>query len=152
MNLQGHPITAELAPDLGLADRFWYWQGASGRKYIHTIYEPGNCPPLPGAIYVGVRREGAARRAVILGRFLAPSGFGVAQPLFSGLDLDEIHVHLLARDPASASDILADLHRAFAPEAKSALAGCHENERVTPFMPPRARPPLAPRQTELAFG
>lgn len=152
MNLQGHPIAADLSPDLGLRDRFWYWQGASGRKYIHSIYEPNNCPPLPGALYVGVRRDGGGRQAVILGRFLVPAGFGVVQPMFSGLDLDEIHVHLLARNPAEASAILADLQRAFAPEAKDHPAGFHEAATVTPLATAPRRTPPAPRQIELAFG
>lgn len=152
MNLQGYPITADLAPELGLADRFWYWQGASGRKYIHSIYEPKTCPPLPGALYVGVRRAGTERRAVILGRFLAAAGPGSAQPLFSGLALDEVHVHLLARDPAAAADILADLQGAFAPEVKGAVPGFHEDASVATLAPLRKPAAPPPRQFELAFG
>lgn len=69
MLIYGSPISAELPSDPGLQDRFWYWHGASGRKYIHSVYAPDCCPPLPGAIYVAVRREGSLRIALSVGRF-----------------------------------------------------------------------------------
>ena len=47
--LNGFPISAKLPDDLGIGERFWYWRGASGQTYIHSIYPAGSCPPLPGA-------------------------------------------------------------------------------------------------------
>ena len=65
----GSPIAADLPSDPAFKDRFWYWTGASGRKYIHSVYGLEDCPPLPGAIYVAVRREGPLRVVMGIGRF-----------------------------------------------------------------------------------
>jgi hypothetical protein len=105
--LNGFPISAKLPDDLGIGERFWYWRGASGQTYIHSIYPAGSCPPLPGAVFLAVRRHGDGRREVLrAGRFPddwdGPNG---AQNLMA----DEIHVHLLARGDAAAVAVLGDL-------------------------------------------
>ena len=107
MLIHGFPPAAKLPGDGRAGDRFWYWRGASGRNYIHSIYGPETCPPLPGAVYVVVRKLGPLRIAIATGRF---------SPVWDGpLDLadytgaDEIHVHLLARDEANAEAIFHDL-------------------------------------------
>ncbi len=92
-------------------ERFWYWRGASGKKYIHSIYAADACPPLPGAIYVAVRRIGHLRTVIALGRF-SPFWDGASSE-FADVDADEIHVHLLARDNSAAEAILNDLKAAF---------------------------------------
>ena len=115
MLIQGFPITAKLPPELGIGERFWYWRGASGRNYIHSIYRADACPPLPGAVYVAVKRAGGERRAVNVGRFCnfwdgslgSLAGSGIA-----GLDADEIHVHLLACNADAAEAVFGDLQRA----------------------------------------
>ena len=38
------------------------WRGASGRVYAHRVYGLIDCPPLPPAGYILVRREGDGRR------------------------------------------------------------------------------------------
>jgi hypothetical protein len=44
------------------------WRGASGRAYRHTVYSLIECPPLPMAVYVLVRRdERGQRRALRVG-------------------------------------------------------------------------------------
>ena len=115
MLIHGSPITATLASDPQFADRFWYWHGASGEKYIHSVYAPDQCPPLPGAVYVAVRRRGGLRTALWVGRFQpfwdGPLALAEAQRLGS-MGADEIHVHLLAGSSLAAEDILADLRDA----------------------------------------
>jgi hypothetical protein len=137
MLIHGSPITAELPSDPGLQDRFWYWHGASGRKYIHSVYAPDNCPPLPGAIYVAVRRQGRMRMALSVGRF-TPFWDGTMMSTEAShvarLGADEIHVHLLAKSSLMAEDILADLRDAlFADDADEAPASFHEDE-ATPYV------------------
>jgi hypothetical protein len=116
MLIHGTPITADFPSDPDFKDRFWYWTGASGRKYIHSVFALDDCPPLPGAIYVAVRREGPLRLVMGIGR-LTPFWDG---PM-GGRDLaalrrngvDEIHVHLLAKSPEVAEAILEDLLQAY---------------------------------------
>lgn len=102
--------------DEGFAARFWYWRGASGREYIHSVFGPDACPPLPGAVYVAVRRRGERRQALAVGLFSefwnADDGFHLAH-----VGADEIHVHLLARDAPAARQAAADLVAAIASDA-----------------------------------
>jgi hypothetical protein len=111
MQIFGSPISQTAAADLPeLSERFWFWRGASGRNYIHSIYTPDACPPLPGAVYVGVKRSGGLRIALTVGRF-GPF-WDHAQPAslsdtFAGCD--EVHVHLLARGSSAADAVRADL-------------------------------------------
>ena len=117
MLIQGFPITAKLPMEPGTGERFWYWRGASGRNYIHSIYLADTCPPLPGAVYVAVKRIAGERSAVTVGRF---SNFwdgsmgGLAASELAKLDADEIHVHLLARNSLAAEAVFSDLYQALA--------------------------------------
>lgn len=113
--MQGYPISAKLPEDLGIGERFWYWRGASGTSYIHSIYSCGSCPPLPGAIFIVVQNTGGHRQPVAVGRF--PSFVDGPSERLTGRVLDEhdcneIHVHLLARDAHSADCVLHDLELA----------------------------------------
>lgn len=124
MLIHGSAITAEIPSDPGFKERFWYWTGASGRKYIHSVYGPESCPPLPGAIYVAVRREGPLRIALAVGRF-APAASGLpgrrdAQRLRAS-GIDEIHVHLLSKSAEAAERTLDDLRGAFVVDADDML-------------------------------
>ena len=113
--LNGHPISAKLPEDLGFGERFWYWRGHSGQSYIHSIYSCESCPPLPGAVFIQVRKVCGSRVPVRVGRF----PFSIEGPrldivqLMRGIEVgDEIHVHLLARDSESAGRVLGDLNQA----------------------------------------
>lgn len=105
--MQGYSLSANLPEDSGLGERFWYWRGASGQSYIHSIYAPDLCPPVPGAVFVIVRNIGGTRTAIVTGRFgtdgLRPAG--IAPPSSA----DEVHVHLLARETQAAERVLMDL-------------------------------------------
>jgi hypothetical protein len=118
MHIHGSPISFSAASEAHeLQDRFWYWRGASGQNYIHSVYEPDNCPPLPGAVYVGVERSGSARIAMVVGRF-APF-WEKPMPAFAASDFrecDEVHVHLLAKSPAHAEATRLDLMAALGDE------------------------------------
>ena len=109
---QGFPITARLPEEFGLGERFWYWRGASGRNYIHSIYPADLFPPLPGAVYLAVRRNGELRHAEAIGRFPSfwDSTMGsLAASINSLRRADELHVHLLARNDEAAKAVLCDL-------------------------------------------
>ena len=119
MQIQGSPLSIDFPAHFGNNERFWYWRGVSGKKYIHSIYAADACPPLPGAIYVAVRRIGHLRTAVAVGRF-SPFWDGTFSE-FADMAADEIHVHLLARDNSAADAVLGDLKAAFG-EAGQALS------------------------------
>jgi hypothetical protein len=108
-------MSSAFLADTGPDGRFWYWQGASGRKYIHTVYPANGCPPLPGAVFVAVKRTGALRTVLALG--LIGAGEGV--PEIRGCD--EMHVHLLSGSRAEAEAVLSDLRQGLAAIAVPAL-------------------------------
>src|SRR5689334_18307912 len=113
--LNGHPLSARFSEDLGFGERFWYWRGLSRQSYIHSVYGLESCPPLPGAVFVVVRRNGGMRRPVFVGRFpvlIEGRGFDLAAVVPGLQAADEIHVHLLARDDASADCVFRDLKSA----------------------------------------
>lgn len=111
MLIQGSPISINFPLGSNDNERFWYWRGASGKKYIHSVYAASACPPLPGAVYVAVRRIGQLRTVTAMGRF-SPFWDGTSSEL-ADVDADEIHVHLLARDNTAANAVLDDLQAAF---------------------------------------
>ena len=107
--MHSHPLSVTLPEDSDLGERFWYWRGASGRSYIHSIYRRDLCPVVPGAVFVIVSVRDGSRRAVSAGRFTTESMANTSLRSAGRLDEEEIHVHLLARNEACASLVLQDL-------------------------------------------
>ena len=136
MFIHGSPISADFPQDLGLKDRFWYWHGASGTKYIHSIYPANCCPPLPGAIYVAVERVGSLRTAIAVGRVPNFQACSAGASSFAKTNaVNEIHVHLLAHDPMAASAILKDLQEAFDADMEFLVpSGFHDSASAQPAL------------------
>jgi hypothetical protein len=122
MHHNNSPLPSHLNAYADFADRFWYWRGVSGRQYIHSVYKPRQCPPLPGGVYIAVKRSGDHRLALAIGLFSDFWNDGVGLSLRSlPSSADEIHVHLLARSPEGACAVAADL-RAAMDDAPAGLA------------------------------
>lgn len=103
----------------GFGDRFWYWSGRSGKRYIHSVYKPNACPPLPGAVFVLVQRLANGKRlALEVGRFCDDWDYvsAVIADYKAGCSrVDEIHVHLLANSSDNADKVAADLEGGLGP-------------------------------------
>jgi hypothetical protein len=128
-----NPIPSHLNVYADLQARFWYWRGASGNQYIHSVYKPRNCPPLPGGVYIAVTRIGDMRQATGIGLF--SDFWDIADPVEARLrtmSADEIHVHLLARTPDAARAVAMDLDQAMRrkPAAASSAALTEPQNRV----------------------
>jgi len=91
------------------ANRFHFWTGASGKRYVHTVYELLDCPALPAANFILVRREPGARRKVLsigrVGNSAASLNLAEIRQRGAELGADEVHVHLLA-DTAKLSKLV----------------------------------------------
>jgi hypothetical protein len=93
---------------------FTFWVGISGAPYVHTIYGLIECPEIPSANIVFVRRdpETGIREALQIGRVehAAPS-LNLAEIRHRGATLgaNEIHVHLLGKSEAARAMIERDL-------------------------------------------
>lgn len=113
MHHNNSPLPSHLNAYADFAGRFWYWRGASGQQYIHSVFKPRQCPPLPGGVYIAVKRSGDHRQALAVGLFLEfwnDSGRLSLRSLPSSAD--EIHVHLLAPSPDGARAVADDLKAA----------------------------------------
>lgn len=96
--------------------RFHFWTGASGKRYVHTVYSLFDCPPLDAANYILVRRANRAHRQVLaIGRLTnEASTLNLAEirQRAATLGADEVHVHLLAASFQEALAVEADLQTA----------------------------------------
>jgi hypothetical protein len=97
-------VNADSSPMLDgaadLAERFHFWTGASGRRYVHTVYSLIECPMLAAGNYVLVRRDANGDRAVLAigSAVLEAPSLNLAEIRRRGAELgaNEVHVHLLA--------------------------------------------------------
>ncbi|CCB67279.1 MULTISPECIES: hypothetical protein [unclassified Hyphomicrobium] len=93
--------------------RFHFWTGASGKRYVHTVYSLFDCPTLEDANYILVRRNDRSTRAVLaIGRLSnnCPSeNLAEIRQHAAALGADEVHVHLLASSNQEAAAVEADL-------------------------------------------
>jgi hypothetical protein len=86
-----------------LTHDFMFWTGASGARYVHTVYGLFQCPDVPNANVVLVRRNlsnGAveALRVMTVEHDAPSSNLAQIRQTAAQLGANEIHVHLLAAD------------------------------------------------------
>jgi hypothetical protein len=107
----------QAAPERGLPQqapvRRHLWRGASGREYPHSVYSLIECPPLPVAGYVLVRRDEHGQcqpLRVGVGQSYAPT-LNLAQVRQRGAQAgaNEVHVHLGAASNAERRLVACDL-------------------------------------------
>lgn len=106
-----HSSAIERTEDL--MQRFQFWTGASGRRYVHTIYSLLDCPALSSANFILVRRDQEGQRSVLaIGRLAAASPtLNLADIRHRGamLGANEVHVHLLAESGRDSQMVEFDL-------------------------------------------
>lgn len=123
----------ELAEKAALAKErasFHFWSGASGQRYVHHIYSLRECPPLPAANFILVRRHDNGRaEALAIGRVVHDADtLNLAEIRQRGAELgaDEVHVHLLAQSNKISKLIEFDLRSAQAQTELNVVgAGVH---------------------------
>ena len=89
------------------------WRGASGRRYVHSRYSLIECPLLPDATYVLVRRDDTGMATPLhigIANDAAPS-LNLARVRQRGAQLgaNEVHVHLAATSDEVRALIACDL-------------------------------------------
>lgn len=135
---QPSPARVNDVPDFG--DRFWYWYGASGRRYIHSVYPAQACPALPGVVYISVQR--------CEDDMFEPLAVDVSNTIdclngeFAGhARADEIHVHMLAKSNRHTQHIHDDLQAGLfdCPQTDSSIpAGGFNEVQCSLFAPNEA--------------
>lgn len=81
-------------------NRFHFWGGASGRRYVHTVHSLLECPEVPQGNFILARREADGRRTVLaighLTRECPSLNLAELRQRGARLGANEVHVHLLA--------------------------------------------------------
>ena len=109
------PIAAlsESRADIGQKQAFQFWRGASGRRYVHTIFDLVACPRLPACTYVLVRRDASGKRqALRIGTVTAQAwslNLAEIRHRAAQLGANEVHAHLLTSEQDQRATIAADL-------------------------------------------
>ena len=97
---------------------FLFWTGASGTRYVHSVYNLFDCPPVEGANYILVKRHSNGHRTVVsIGRATSETGtLNLAEIRLRSAQLgaNEVHIHLLADSSAQSQLIETDLRRSLA--------------------------------------
>lgn len=104
----GRDFTPTAARALGLGDRFRYWRGASGRRYLFTAVDIDALDDLTEAVVI-LTTESSTGEADFawVGSFDA---VGQRQGrAFGGAGRIRAYAHYLARDPADRHRIVDDL-------------------------------------------
>ncbi|HML93120.1 hypothetical protein [Methyloceanibacter sp.] len=115
-------VCAEAAFD----QAFHYWRGASGRRYLHSVYSLVGCPALPQANFILVRRhEDGTRVALAFGNTKDDAmSLNLAHLRHEGAKIgaNEVHIHLLADTAHARRFVEADLTAAQLHQPASAKA------------------------------
>jgi len=94
-------------------ERFHFWTGASGARYVHTVYDLLTCPTLPASNFMLIKRDKDGEPEVLsIGQLSnSATSLNLAEVRRKGAELGatEVHVHLLADDTAAARQVQNDL-------------------------------------------
>jgi hypothetical protein len=104
---------ALVCAEKAFAQAFRYWRGASGRRYLHSVYSLVGCPALPRANYILVRRyEDGTREALAFGQTKdEAASLNLAHLRHEGAKCgaNEVHIHVLADTERERDLVEADL-------------------------------------------
>jgi hypothetical protein len=107
---------ALVCAEAAFAEAFHYWRGASGRRYLHSVYTLIGCPALPQANSILVRRhEDGTRVAVAFGQTKHDAislNSAHLRHQCAKHGANEVHIHLLAETAEERSMVEADLSAA----------------------------------------
>jgi hypothetical protein len=118
-----------LTPTIPTAQHpMWWWQGATGNWYIHSIFAFATSVPFDSANYIFVRREYDGRRSAL---YIGQSNkFFQRLPKHEKLEaarqlgVNELHVHLLAKSDPERFSIETDLRNGHNTPLNEQGTGC----------------------------
>ncbi len=112
------------------AQNFHYWHGKTGERYLHTVYDLLDCPQLPQANYILVKRlEDGTLIPLKVGQIVENSeslNLAFLRHHSACLGATEIHIHMLADANAQRDmieqDLILEMHNAMVTEVYSQVA------------------------------
>ncbi len=104
------------SPGFDLAHQHAYWNGASGIRYVHTVFGLLDCPEIPNANIVLARRAANGRaQALYIGRVERDTqslNLAEIRRTAALLGATEVHVHFLATSAEQRERIETDINSA----------------------------------------
>ena len=110
----GRPDSAPLRAlaEGSLSARFRSWRGASGQRYVFSVYDRRSCPAYSDAVLVIASALADGGRKIV---FIADTGcfpdIVVANAAAKFDDAFEFHIHLLANAPDARRALIADIRQ-----------------------------------------
>ncbi len=96
-----------------LVEHFEFWSGASKERYVHTVYTLIECPELPQANYMLVRRARDGSTSILqIGHTQCQTGsenLAAIRHSAATLGANEVHVHYLPKSDNARELIELDL-------------------------------------------
>ena len=103
----GRPGAEVLEP--GLADRFYFWSGGSGRRYVFSVHSLAAVAHFRDMVVIAVRYDGPALVPVWIGEIDDPQGDERLADAALAERIDEVHIHLLPGDATERRAVIDDL-------------------------------------------
>jgi len=106
---------------------FHDWRGASGRRYLHSVYSLAACPAMPKVNYILVHCDMFGKRTPLrIGRTVEEaSSLNLAhlRQKAAQLGANEVHIHLLAETAQDRRLIETDLRAGLFAQLSAKLGG-----------------------------
>ncbi len=97
----------------GIGHGFHYWQGLTGARYLHSVYTLQDCPELPQANFIIVRKlENGDAIPLSIGQTIADAAslnLAHIRRKAAQLGANEIHIHVMTDTRKQRDDVERDL-------------------------------------------
>ncbi len=105
------PLT--ISNDTDLENAFHFWHGATGKRYIHSVYTIFDCPELPNANYILVsRQQDGSCKALSIGELKENAtslNLAFLRHNAAKLSANEIHIHVMTKNKYERNMVRLDL-------------------------------------------
>ena len=92
---------------------FHYWDGLTGARYLHSVYSLQDCPELPKANYIMVRKlDNGEAIPLFIGQTIADAtslNLAHIRQKAARLGANEIHIHVMTDTHNERADVERDL-------------------------------------------
>jgi len=109
-NIKGY-APARTVKEAHFGKRFYYWLGASGERYLHTVFPIDAGFHSPGANLIIVRREPDNTRVVLFVGCIGQLSDHEVDCLRTSQGANEQHIHLMAMGEDAIRRVADDLSR-----------------------------------------
>ena len=116
---------------------FHYWRGATGMRYLHTVYSLIDCPEMPKANYLLVHRDSEGNRMPLaVGQTtddVESLNLAHLRCVGARLGANEIHLHVLSETRVERDTIEADVRAGQFARLAEQLKPLVANPKITPI-------------------